>query len=151
MYITSIECVIFSCFWLNPMFYLLWPQSIQDVDSKLSSNAWPRNEIKSDQGLWRGGEFADGCSLLSFTIAIPSEQEQMHDISCWNMCLIEGNGLENSRKVSIRSGEPCNDLTWHKCVLNTMMTTVKAGFVCNVEREEWTWPGYRSYWELWVI
>lgn len=109
----------FSCVWLNLMFYLLWPQSIQDVDSKLSSSAWPRNEIKSDQGLWRGGEFADGCSLLSFTIAIPSEQEQMCDISCWNMCLIEGNGLENSRKVSIRSGEPCNDLTFDTSVFLT--------------------------------
>lgn len=113
MYTTYVECVIFSCAWLNLMFYLLWPQSIQDVDSKLLSSAWPRNEIKSDQGLWRGGEFADGCSLLSFTIAIPSEQEQICDISCWNMCFIEGNELE-IRKMQERSASGLENLvmTW---------------------------------------
>lgn len=36
--------------------------------------------------------------LTKFHPAIPSEQEQICDISCWNMCFIEGNELEKYKK-----------------------------------------------------
>lgn len=46
-------------------FRVLYLLMKQDINSKLSSSDWPRNEIKGDQGPWSGRKVTDGCCLFS--------------------------------------------------------------------------------------
>lgn len=146
LYTTSVECIIFLLYLIKfHVLFVIAPKhkkSTAKVDSKLSSSDWPKNEIKIK-------DFEAGESLMAAaywvscsTIAVPSRNKSRRDISC---------GRQYEYFKNIRSGDPCNRLTWQKCVLNIVMTTAKAGVAYSVGREDWTcrssWVGLK-WWEL---
>lgn len=66
-------------------FRVLYLLMKQDIDSKLSSNDWLRNEIKGDQGLWSGRKVTDGYCLLSRPLHHSYTQRIV--INCWSNLL----------------------------------------------------------------
>lgn len=68
---------------LEGVFRVLYLLMKQDIDSKLSSSDWPRNEIKGDQGPWSGRKVTDSCCLFSRPLH-HSYNGRTNVTNCWS-------------------------------------------------------------------